>query len=107
MGKLRISVEKDDEYVYFLVNRSLLPKDLEEEDLAEMVGKEIEIEVPIITQFIFEELDYLDALPEEIAIGQRYLAIKRSNEFPSREMVPIVKKIIKRCFLIEELISKI
>ncbi len=107
MENLRISIQKDEEYIYFLVNRILVSQGMDEMDLIDIEeGDELEIEIPSITRFILEELEYLDEL-EEIAIGHRYIAVRRSNFFPCKEMVPAVKKVIRRCFNIEELISKI
>jgi len=107
MKNLRISVQKDDDYIYFLINRTLILNEVEEgesEYLEE--GDEVEVEIPTITEFILDELDYV-VEPEEVGVGPRYIVIRKSELSPQKEMVPVVKNVIKRCFNIEALISKI
>lgn len=107
MRNLRILIQKDEEYIYFQVNKVLISEEISEEDFLDIEkGDEIELEIPAITKFILEELTYLEEL-DEVAIGRRYIAVRRSNLFSSSEMIPVVKKVIRRCFEIEELISRV
>ncbi len=103
MAELKILLKEDSEFLYFKVNRCLL-EGCSLDALEE--GEEIGIEIPAITKFILDELDLCECL-KDIAINEDSIIISQKEATLSIDLIKKVRKIIERCFHIEELLSRI